>query len=161
MMVSDVERLFEVRSRWHRLFTRLVRFVSFTPRVEVVELDEGHVLLVDLPGVGREDVDIRVDAHHLLLTIAGERRQTTMRRPRARHYSERRYGAFSRTIELPRDADPSRMETELHDGVLEIRVPKLETSRTRIVPIGGRAGGRDATHAEAARFPSTTVGGPS
>lgn len=156
-MMMDVERLFEARSRWHRLFTRLERFISFALRVEVVEHEDVHVLLFDLPGVLGEDVDVRVDTRRLLLTITGERRRATSRRPQARHYSERRYGTFSRTIELPRDADPSKMETELHDGVLEIRLPKLEASRTRAVPIGARDLARDAARAQASRFPSTSV----
>jgi HSP20 family protein len=134
---SNIEPLFQLEPRWRRLFWPIERLISFSPDVEVVEQDDAHVLVVDLPGIPKEDIDIRVDDQHIL-TISGERRERRRRHSHGRSYSERRYGTFSRSIELPRSVDPSRMEVAIHDGVLEIHLPKLEVSRGRNVQIGNR-----------------------
>ena len=148
---SNVERVFAVRHGWRLLFSPLERLMSFSPSIEVVEHDDAHVLVVDLPGIPKEDVDVRIDDHHIL-TISGERRARRGKVPRERPYSERRYGTFSRSIELPRVADASRMDAVFHDGVLEIRLPKLEVSRGRSVQIGHRElGGRDGVRGDSAR----------
>jgi HSP20 family molecular chaperone IbpA len=70
------------------------------------------------------------------LTVSGERR-ANLSGARRSSYSERRYGVFSRTIELPLSVDGWRMNAVLSDGVLEIRLPRLDVSRnkTRVVPI--------------------------
>jgi HSP20 family molecular chaperone IbpA len=150
---SNVESLFELEPRWRLLLAPLERLLAFSPRVEIIEHDDAHVLVFDVPGIRKEDLDIRVDDHHIL-TISGERREPRARRSRAR-YNERRYGVFSRSIELPHTVDASKMEVGLHDGVLEVHVPKLEASRGRVVPIGSREViGRD--RADAPRQPSIT-----
>jgi HSP20 family protein len=133
---GHVETLFELQPRWRALLTPLERLLAFSPPVEIIEHDDAHVLVFDVPGIRKEDLDIRVDDHHIL-TIAGERREPRARRSRAQ-YNERRYGTFSRSIELPHTVDASKMEVALHDGVLEVHVPKLEVSRGRVVPIGSR-----------------------
>src|SRR5688572_12910358 len=100
---EDVEQLFERTSRWDRVFARVERWLSFTPHVELVEHDDAHVLLFDLPGVRPEDVQVRVEGHRTLI-VCGERRRQRASGERGRGYSERRYGSFARRIALPRDA---------------------------------------------------------
>lgn len=146
-----VEHLFERRFGWYRLFARLERTLSFRPRVEVVQEDDVHVLVFDVPGVRKDDLDVRVDDHHLL-TVSGERwaESDRPRRTAFGPYTERRYGPFARTIELPRDADAARLTTELRDGVLVIRIPRLEMTRSRVFRVGEREAPRSAsvpTHA--------------
>ncbi len=129
---GDVERLFEAPTTW-RILARFDRLLAFFPRVELTERHSAHVLVFDLPGLRRDDVDIRVDDENIL-TISGERRRPTG--PAKTHgYSERRYGSFTRSIELPRGVDASRIEAFFRDGVLEIRVPKNDERRGRPVRV--------------------------
>lgn len=139
-----------VQLGWYRLLARLERTFAFRPHVEVLEQDDVHVLLLDVPGVRKDDLDVRVVDHHLL-TISGERRREFERKRRApmAAYTERRYGLFSRTIELPRNADPARMTIELHDGVLTIHVPRLEASRSRVFHFADRDAARSTAPAHA------------
>ena len=127
---GEIEPLFELSPRWHRLFLRLL---AFTPPVEIVESDDAHVLVFDIPGVSPADVDVRLEAHRILV-VSGRRHP----RMRAR-YSERRHGAFSRAIELPPDADGKNLEASFHDGVLEITVPKLVATRRTPVSVRNRS----------------------
>lgn len=128
---AEIEPLFELSPRWHRLFLRLM---TFSPPVEISETDEAHVIVFDVPGVNPADVDVRVEDHHRVLVISGTRHPAM----RAR-YSERRHGPFSRAIQLPPDADGKNMEASFHDGVLEITVPKLVVSRRAPVTVRSRA----------------------
>ena len=73
----------------------------FVPQVELRERDNVHILRVDLPGLRKEDLDIRVDDDSVL-TISGERREQATQNERGYSYSERRYGSFSRSIESAR-----------------------------------------------------------
>jgi HSP20 family protein len=107
----------------------------FVPDIEMAERDNEIVLTVDLPGVRRDDIEIRVDDDNVL-TIHGERREEESRQARGYEYTERTYGAFSRSIELPRNVDTSRIEADLRQGVLEIHVPKTQAAAGRQIPIG-------------------------
>jgi HSP20 family protein len=132
---NHVARLDELRRSWRRLVAPLNRALPFLPRVEISELEDAHVVVLDLPGVRKEDIHIRLDGHQSL-TISGERR-ANLTGERRSSYSERRYGPFSRSIELPLSVDGWRMNAVLSDGVLEIRLPRLDAGRnkTRVVPI--------------------------
>ena len=132
---NNVARLDELRRSWRRLVAPLNRVLPFLPRVEISENEDAHVVVLDLPGVRKEDINIRLDGHQML-TVTGERRGNVAGQ-RRRSYSERRYGAFSRSIELPLSVDGWRMNAGLSDGVLEIRLPRLDVgrNRTRVVPI--------------------------
>jgi HSP20 family protein len=110
---------------------------AFAPQVELVERDDGYVLRIDLPGIREQDVDLRVTNDNLL-TISGERRREETKRDRGYEYTEREYGSFMRSIELPRGADASKIEADFKNGVLEVQVPKGEAARSRQVPIRAR-----------------------
>jgi HSP20 family protein len=133
---KNAARLGELRRRLRRVVAPLNRLVPFFPRLEIAEHDDAHVVVLDLPGVRKEDISIRLDGYQTL-TVSGERRDRSATQARRRSYSERRYGAFSRTIDLPISVDGWRMNAVLQDGVLEIRLPRLDTgrNRTRTVPI--------------------------
>jgi HSP20 family protein len=51
------------------------------------------------------------------------------------HRRERRYGKFSRTIQLPRDLDPEKVRAELRNGLLTIRIPKLASAKPRQIEV--------------------------
>lgn len=55
---GHVERLFERGFGWHRLLARLERKFSFRPRVEVLQENDVHVLVFDVPGVRKDDLDV-------------------------------------------------------------------------------------------------------
>ncbi|MGE0881565.1 MAG: Hsp20/alpha crystallin family protein [Acidimicrobiia bacterium] len=92
------------------------------PRVE--EFREGDTLVVraEMPGMDPDnDVDISVSDH--TLTLKAERRQETKTDEKRGYRSEFRYGAFTRTIELPPDATEEDVTATYRDGILEVRIP--------------------------------------
>lgn len=106
---------------------------SFHPSVSIRETDKELVVEADLPGVKDEDVDVQIEDDKLV--IRGERKHTSETKKEDYYHMESSYGTFSRTIGLPSYVDASQAEAEVKDGILEIRVPKVESKKSKKVEI--------------------------
>ncbi len=103
------------------------------PRHEVKVEDNAYRVQLELPGVGRDDIDVAVAGRRL--NISGERKRPEPP-PEARVLrSERRFGTFELDLQLPAEVDPVGVVAQMRDGVLEVRLPKLTASRGRSVHI--------------------------
>jgi len=111
---------------------REARTAPIAPAIDVFEDEEGIVLRADLPGVTKESLEVRVDGE--TLTIAG---QVSLGEPKTLGsvYAEVRVADYRRELVLSRDLDSSRIDAAIKDGVLQVRVPKLEQARPRRVPV--------------------------
>ena len=126
------------------LFERLPMQQQFMPQFEVRETNDGYVFKADLPGVRDEDLDITIAQNRL--TVSGHR-EMEQRDEHDRYYAvERSYGTFQRTFTLPTDIDESRVDAELRDGVLSLKVPKSREHQPKKVQIksAGGSGGKTA-----------------
>lgn len=94
---------------------------AWSPAVEVTRNGDSVVVLAELAGVRREDVQIDIRADRLM--IEGDRHPEEPQQPGASRRSERAYGHFYRVVDLPLGADPEAATASMHDGLLEIRVP--------------------------------------
>lgn len=105
---------------------------TWTPRARVLERDGAFVVRVELPGLERKDVNVRVEEDRLV--IEGERTddRPAERGPYAR--SDWGYGPFRRDIDLPHPVDASDIHARFQNGVLEVVVPQpsREERRRRI-----------------------------
>ncbi|MEV6717609.1 Hsp20/alpha crystallin family protein [Lentzea sp. NPDC051208] len=104
------------------------------PLADVTETAEAYLVEVELPGVRRDDVVVDLAGNEL--SISGEVREKE-RQGLFRHRT-RRVGQFSYGVTLPRDVDADRIEAELADGVLTVRVPKTEAAKPRRIAINGK-----------------------
>lgn len=103
-----------------------------TPRVDVLEDAAGITLLADLPGVSRDALEIHVEGDSL--TIEGQVSTATPDAMEAT-YAEVRVPRFRRMFTLSRELDGSRIEAQLKDGVLRLRIPKQEHAQPRRVQV--------------------------
>ena len=105
---------------------------ALLPRVDVFEDERGITLLADLPGVPRDQLDIKVDGD--TLTIEGAVATTT---PSGLHpaYVELRVPRYRRAFTLSRELDTGHIEANLKDGVLNLRIPKQEHAQPRRVSV--------------------------
>jgi HSP20 family protein len=108
----------------------------FQPRIDVV--DEGKILrvTVELPGMEREELNVSVEDGALVLR--GDKKQDVHGEEDGCYRLERAYGAFTRTIPMPENADPDHALAKFDKGVLTLTVPKQEPPRSasRMIDIG-------------------------
>ncbi len=97
-------------------------FAGWRPEVDVFEDAERFVLSAELPGIEKDNVDIRVEDH--ALTLSGERKMEFEERKESYHRIERTYGRFSRTFSLPETVDSEKILAEYRQGVLRVTIPK-------------------------------------
>jgi HSP20 family protein len=104
---------------------------AWAPALDISERKDAYLVTVELPGVKTEDVEITFEGS--LLTIQGERHPAGDPAAEKVHRAERCYGAFRRSITMPRHVQADAIEATAHDGVLQILVPKaLEMHPKRI-----------------------------
>ena len=107
--------------RWP-VFPLLGLTQDYPMRLEEFAEDGQLVVRAELPGVDPEK-DIQITLDEGLLTISGERRSETTSDEKGKHFSEMRYGSFSRTIPLPEGVSEKDVTASYHDGILEVRLP--------------------------------------
>ena len=105
---------------------------ALTPRVDVLEDETSITLLADMPGVSRESLEVKVENDSL--AIEGTVSAAT---PEAMEptYAEVRVPRYRRSFTLSRELDTSRIEAQLKDGVLKLRIPKQEQAQPRRISV--------------------------
>jgi HSP20 family protein len=107
--------------------------LCFTPRVDIMGTEEESLLLVDLPGVKPEDVDVHFDNGELI--IDG---RCAPRHQGANYLlSEYGVGDFYRAFTISEQIDWQKISTELKNGVLTVHLPKAETVKPRKITVKG------------------------
>jgi len=105
---------------------------SLVPPVDIWEDAEGIIVKADLPGVSREGLSVGVEGESL--TIEGS---VSLGEPAKLRdvYAEVRVARYRRSFVLGRDLDTEKIAASLKNGVLQLRIPKLEAARPRRVPV--------------------------
>ncbi len=112
---------------------------------DVLEDETGWTLVLDLPGVAAESLEVL--AEERVLTIRGERASRATTEGTRVLSAERRTGRFERQVRLPATADAEQLTAELALGVLTLRIGKLRPAQPRRVPIRTAVGGESMTEA--------------
>lgn len=99
----------------------------WTPPSDIFETEEGIVVLVELPGVAPEDIELHIEGDKLILR--GARREVCPHCKKSYRQMELRYGPFERLLALPCPVGEGK--ASLRNGVLEIFLP-----RARRRPVG-------------------------
>jgi HSP20 family protein len=107
---------------------------DWVPPVDIYQNDQHEIVLkAEIPGLSREDIDIRVENN--TLTIKGERRHEKEIKKEHYHRVERAYGTFSRSFSLPNTVDPEKVRAEYRDGVLTVALPCREESKPKQIQV--------------------------
>ena len=105
----------------------------WAPAVDVVVSDRLARVIVDLAGVPRENVHVRLQGSEL--EISGQREHPYEQGDAHYHLAEILFGDFHRVVELPWEADADRVEALYRDGMLEIRLVRTPAERTRRIDV--------------------------
>jgi HSP20 family molecular chaperone IbpA len=108
------------------------REAAVLPPVDVIEDATGITLYADLPGVSKEQLNLRVEAD--TLTIEGEVALATPEGLQASH-AEVSVPRYRRVFTLSKELDPEKIAAEMNHGVLKLRIPKAEHAQPRKVQI--------------------------
>jgi HSP20 family protein len=145
---GDTGLAWSLRNEMDRLIDRFFEspfesagtLATWAPPLEITEDESNIVISAELPGVEPDEIDVTVSGNQL--TISGEKTDTHEERREGVYRSERRYGMFRRTIELPDGVDSSRISAEHNNGVLRLRIPRTEAAHPKRIPVnaGGQSG---------------------
>ena len=106
---------------------------GWAPEIEVLEGDKEITVRAELPGLDAKDVDVSISGNRL--TLSGEKKESTEDRKGGYYHSERRYGYFHRTIELPAGTKAEQVSAEVDKGVLTLKIPKTQAAGAQRIPI--------------------------
>ncbi|MGO7163733.1 Hsp20/alpha crystallin family protein [Rhizobium johnstonii] len=123
---SEIDRVFNdfgSPSIFDRAFGRMpAAFSRGMLAVDLVESEKAFELSAELPGVDAKDLDVTLADG--VLTIKGEKNETKEEKEKDYYLSERHYGSFHRSLELPRGVDSEKIEANFSNGVLKVSLPK-------------------------------------
>ena len=136
--ISQTSPVFGLRREIDRLFEdtfgRDSARSGWAPAIDVREDGKEIVVEVELPGIKPSDVE--VTSENGVLTIRGEKQSTMTENTEGRyHVTERSYGSFTRSFQLPNGVDERRIEADFCDGLLLIHVPKAALAQPRKIEI--------------------------
>jgi HSP20 family protein len=102
------------------------------PPVDIYETGEGITLQADMPGVAKERLNLRVEGNNLLIegTIA-----ITPREDMTALYADVRSTVYRRSFALSNELETERIEANLKDGLLTVRIPKRAELRPRRIEV--------------------------
>jgi HSP20 family protein len=128
----EIDRVFENfhPMAWHLPFARSALELawphegawSVTPAVDVSEKEKQYEITAELPGMDEKDIDIKFA--NGMLTIKGQKKEEKEEREKDYYISERRYGSFMRSFQVPEGVDTSKIEASFAKGVLTVTMPK-------------------------------------
>ena len=103
------------------------------PALNLYETADDYVLTAEVPGVEGKGIDITVLGD--TLTVKGKREPETDFEKVDCHRRERDFGSFSRAITLPSVVDGDRVEATYVDGVLQVKLPKAEETKPKVIQV--------------------------
>ena len=134
IMRGQVDRLFHdfqagfLQAPFFRPFPDIESFwrrelgFNVTPAMDIVEKDGAFEVTAELPGIDVKDIDVQLADG--MLTIKGEKQEVKEEKTKGRYVSERRYGSFRRTLQVPGSVDAEKIDASYKSGVLTITLPK-------------------------------------
>jgi HSP20 family protein len=105
----------------------------FVPTVNLLETENELEVTLDLPGLKPEEVKVELREGHLF--VSGERKEEAEEEGKTFHRMERRYGAFRRVILLPAPVNEEKVEAEFREGVLKVKLPKIEEVKPKHIEV--------------------------
>lgn len=105
----------------------------WSPRMDVTESEDTYRLSIDLPGMSKEDVSIKVQDNRLM--IRGERQGEMQSDDENVVRMERTFGTFVRTLRLPTSVNEEKIGATFDNGVLSVTLPKTEKSKPKEIAI--------------------------
>ena len=130
---TEIQRLFDEMAELHRLSPEGPQ-TDWSPKVDVSETPDRITVMAEMAGLAPEE--IRLTVRDRVVTLAGERVPVTME-DGTPHRQERPFGKFEKRIQLRHPVNPHQAAATLRNGLLILRLPKVEDRRSKdiVIPI--------------------------
>ncbi len=132
---EKMNRLFENSLSFNESAVEEAAVGAWSPPVDILESGTEIILKAEIPGIEMDQVELHINGQ--VLTIRGERRFDKESRREHYHRLERFYGPFQRSFTLPNTVDKDRVRATLKDGILEVKIPKLDTAKAITISVKG------------------------
>ena len=124
----DLNRLMDVGGNFEELSGTF-----WSPTVDICESGDAVFITAELPGVKREDIDVRMEGTSLILR--GKRHQEQEVKEHNFYRMERSFGEFQRIFPVPVGVKTDQIKASLKEGVLKITLPKAEPSKAKQIQV--------------------------
>src|ERR1035437_6696284 len=125
LQAPSYRSLLDVEPFWRRDFG-----FNVTPAIDIVEKDKAFEVTAELPGLDAKNINIQLADG--MLTIKGEKQEEKEEKTKDRYVSERRYGSFRRSLQIPGSVDTDKIDANFKSGVLTVTLPKSpETQKSQ------------------------------
>lgn len=102
---------------------------TISSSVDMYEEGDNIVVKAEIPGLAKEDLDIKLTDE--AITIAGEKKREKKIERKNYFRSECSYGSFCRTLRFPTEIQSEKAKAKFKNGVLEVKIPKSEEAKMR------------------------------
>jgi HSP20 family protein len=99
-------------------------------RVDVEEKDKSYIVHADMPGVKKEDINVRIDGNIVQIDAETKHQKEVKEKGKVLR-CERYFGSISRTFSLNQDVDEGKAIAKYEDGVLNLELPKKEATASK------------------------------
>ena len=103
------------------------------PAVDVYEEKDDIVVKAELPGMEKSDIEVNLADSRL--TLKGEKKKEEKIEEENYFRSERSYGAFVRSVQLPAEVQADKVKAAFKNGILEVRLPKTEEAKRKEIKV--------------------------
>jgi HSP20 family protein len=103
------------------------------PKVDMIDRDDEVFIKAELPGVKKDDIDVSMTDN--MITIKASSKQEKKEEKGDYYRSEISQGSFSRSMSLPAVVNIDKAQAQLVDGVLQLRLPKVEGAKRRNIKV--------------------------
>jgi len=133
VLQNRLNSIFQDFARPEEATTESLAAGNFVPAVDVYEDAQKLVLKLEVPGIRREDLDIKVEGRTLI--VKGERKFESDEKEENFHRIERRYGSFVRSFTLPATVSTEEVAALSADGVLSITLAKKPEAKPKQIQV--------------------------
>ena len=119
-------------------FRRAKAAFSGMPAVDVTETEKGYKVVVELPGMDEQNIEVKIA--NGMLTIKGEKQEDKEEENQDYYVRERSFGSFERTLPVPDGVDLDKVDASFKNGVLTVALPKTAEAQKAEKKISVKAG---------------------
>lgn len=130
-MQHQMDRLFEEFSAWPSLESQASGTIS--PKCNVSEDANNYYVKFEIPGIKKDQIKVELNSN--ILSVSAERKEESKKEDEKQYFAEFSYGSYFRSMTLPTSVDEKKVDASFDNGVLSLRLPKIEGAKSKQIAI--------------------------